>query len=194
MRSSLLPGKNKKSLGSSISIPSAFMNGILQKIYRCILWTLIPILGIGYCLNRAFGGPGQIPEVVVWLLFAAAMLIVLAIQVAFPVAGVIGDWFSRIYMPASSEIPPASYILADLYERQHHWEKALAEFQKIIHYHPEELPAHLGRLRVVINGFGDQESAEKFLHASLRAFQDIGSQDAIRRTWETFQVDGADRQ
>jgi lipopolysaccharide biosynthesis regulator YciM len=87
-----------------------------------------------------------------------------------------------------------SYILADLYEREHRWEKSLVEFQKIIHYHPEELPAHLGRLRVAVNGFGDQETAQKFLQASLREFHDIRSQDAIRSTWETLRAIETDNQ
>lgn len=162
-----------------------------EKLIACLrraLWALPTVLFGGYSLHRAFSGSNYVPEVAAWLLFAAAMLIVLAIQVAFPIAGVIGDWFSRIYMPAATETPPASYILADLYERERRWEQSMAEFEKIIHYHPEEIPAHLGRLRVAINGFGDHVSAEKFLHASLRKFHDAESQDAIRQAWEELRT------
>jgi hypothetical protein len=170
------------------------MNKILSIIFRRIPWLLIPILYGGYCLFRVFSGSGSIAEMAVWLLLAAAMLILIAIQVAFPVAGIIGDWCSRIYMPVTHEIPPVSYILADIYEREHRWEKSLAEFQKVIHYHPKELPAHLGRLRVTINGFGDQETAQKFLRASMREFHDIESQEAIRSTWESLRANEAENQ
>ena len=158
-------------------------------ILRRTLWALPPVLFCAYFLRRALYGSGYVPEIAVWLLLAAAMLIVVAIQMAFPIAGMIGDWCSRIYMPAGIEIPPASYVLADRYEREHRWEQSMVEFQKIIEYHPDELPAHLGRLRVAIHGFGDGDLAKKLLRASLRKLRDPESQGALRMEWEKLMAE-----
>lgn len=158
-------------------------------ILRRTLWALPPTLLCGYCVRKAVHGSGSVPEIAVWLLFAAAMLIVVAIQMAFPIAGMIGDYFSRIYMPADTETPPVSYVLADRYEREHRWEQSMAEFQKIIEYHPDEVPAHLGRLRVAIHGFDDEDLARKLLRASLRKVRNPESQGALRNEWERLMAE-----
>jgi predicted GNAT family N-acyltransferase len=60
----------------------------------------------------------------------------------------------------------------------------MAEFQKIIDYHPEELSAHLGRVRVASRGFDDGKLARKLLRRSLRKLRDAESQRALRMEWE----------
>lgn len=153
-------------------------------ILKRTLWALPPVLICIYCVRKAIYASGSSLEFVAWFLFAVAMLILVAIQVAFPIAGMIGDWVARFYMPGGVEIPPVSYILADQYELERRWEQSIAEFQKIIDYHPEELPAHLGRVRVAIRGFDDGELARIFLRASLRTLRDPESQEVLRMEWE----------
>ena len=160
------------------------LNEMSAKILRRTLWSLPPVLFCNYFLRKALYGSGNVPEMAAWLLFAAAMLILVAIQLAFPIAGMIGDWVSRFSMPGGIEIPPVSYILADRYERERRWEQSMAEFQKIIDYHPEELSAHLGRVRVASRGFDDGKLARKLLRRSLRKLRDAESQRALRMKWE----------
>ncbi len=145
---------------------------------------LLAILFGGYFLRRALGPCSSPAEPGVWLLLAAAMLIVVAIHAAFPISEFIGTWVSRFYMPAATEIPPVSYVLAEQYELEHKWEKSLNEYQKIIHYHPKELPAHLGRMRVILRGFNDAKAAESFFRKSRRRFQEQESLDTLHQEWE----------
>ena len=145
------------------------------------LTAALPILLGGYCLRRVFSGEGN-PAL--WLLWAAAMLIIVATIVAFPIAEVIGIWVSRFYMPAASGIPPVSYILAERYELERRWEKSLYEYQRIIHYHPKELPAHLGRMRVILRGFEDAKLAERYFRKSKKQFQEQESCDALSKVWD----------
>jgi tetratricopeptide (TPR) repeat protein len=145
----------------------------------------LAILFGGYCLWRVFFGEGVfIAEAAIWLLLAAAMLIIVAITVAFPIAEVIGIWVSRFYMPAASGIPPVSYILAVRYELERQWEKSLNEYEKIIHYHPNELPAHLGRMRVTLRGFDDAKLAESYYRKSQKQFKEQESCDTLSKEWE----------
>jgi hypothetical protein len=145
----------------------------------------LAILFGGYCLWRVFFGEGVfIAEAAIWLLLAAAMLIIVAITVAFPIAEAIGTWVSRFYMPAASGIPPVSYILAGRYEFERQWEKSLNEYQKIIRYHPKELPAHLGRMRVILRGFEDAKLAESYFRKSQKQFQEQESCDTLSKEWD----------
>jgi hypothetical protein len=145
----------------------------------------LAILFGGYCLWRVFFGEGVfIAEAAIWLLLAAAMLIIVAITVAFPIAEAIGTWVSRFYMPAASGIPPVSYILAGRYEFERQWEKSLNEYQKIIRYHPKELPAHLGRMRVILRGFEDAKLAESYFRESQKQFQEQESCDTLSKEWD----------
>jgi tetratricopeptide (TPR) repeat protein len=150
-----------------------------------IMTAVLAILVGGYCLWRVFiRGESSAIGAFPWLLLAAAMLIIVAVLVAFPIAEVIGTWVSRFYMPAASGIPPVSYILAERYELERQWEKSLNEYQKIIDYHPKELPAHLGRMRVILRGFEDVKLAESYFRKSQKQFQEQESCDTLSKEWE----------
>lgn len=154
------------------------------------LYAVLAILFGGYCLWRVFFGEVVImAEIALWLLFASAMLIIVAIIAAFPIAEVIGIWVSRFYMPAATGIPPLSYVLAERYELERQWEKSLNEYQKIIHYHPKELPAHLGRMRVILRGFDDSKQAESCFRKSQQQFKDQESRDALHQEWERLRAE-----
>lgn len=148
----------------------------------------LPVLAIsfgGYCLWRVFiRGVSSDLEAFPWLSFAAAMLVLLAIQVAFPISEMIGTWVSRFFMPAATGIPPVSYVLAERYELERQWEKSLNEYQKIIHYHPKELPAHLGRMRVISRGFNDMKAAESCFRKSQQQFQEQEQRDTLHKEWD----------
>jgi tetratricopeptide (TPR) repeat protein len=139
----------------------------------------------GYCLWRVFFGEVVImAEIALWLLFASAMLIIVAIIAAFPIAEVIGIWVSRFYMPAATGIPPLSYVLAERYELERQWEKSLSEYEKIIQYYPKELPAHLGRMRVILCGCNDTKLAENYFRKSLKQFKEQEYRDTLSKEWE----------
>lgn len=157
-------------------------------IWRYLKRGFVPLLAIsfgGYCLWRVFvRGESSTLEAFPWLLFSTAMLVVVAIKFAFPISEVIGTWLSRFYMPAASGIPPVSYILAERYELERQWEKSLYEYQKIIDYHPKELPAHLGRMRVILRGFEDAKLAENYFRKSQKQFQEQESCDTLSKEWD----------
>lgn len=157
-------------------------------IKRYLKRGFVPLLAIsfgGYCVWRVFvRGESSALEAFPWLLFSTAMLVLVAIFVAFPIAENLGIWISRFYMPAADGIPPVSYVLAERYERELQWEKSLREYQKIIHYHPKELPAHLGRMRVIMRGFDDAKYAESCFRKSLQKFQEQESRDRLHQEWE----------
>lgn len=146
---------------------------------------VLAILVGGYCLWRVFiRGESSAIGAFPWLLLAAAMLIIVAVLVAFPIAEVIGTWVSRFYMPAATGIPPVSYLLAERYELEQKWEKSLAEYQKIIDYHPKELTAHMGRMRVISRGFNDAKIAESLFRKSWRQFHEQEQRDILQKEWE----------
>jgi hypothetical protein len=156
---------------------------------------LLAILFCGYCLRRVFfGGSSSTAESAIWLLLAAAMLIVVAIHAAFPISEFIGTWVSRFYMPAATGIPPVSYLLAERYELEHQWEKSLAEYQKIIRYHPKELPAHLGRMRVISRGFNDAKVAESVFRKSRRQFHEQAQRDTLHKEWAQLSAEQQTRE
>lgn len=137
-----------------------------------------------YCLIRAFGGGGTVLAPLPWLLFAAAMMIVVCMVLAFPVADWLGERAAAFYFSTASEPPPANYKLADQYENEMKWQRAFNEFQKIIEYHPQEFAAHSGRLRVVIRGCADPALARRLFHRSQRCLRDPAQRTALGAIWQ----------
>ena len=171
--------------GKLLNLTVAIMNRLYLRRGLRGLSAVLAILFCGYCLRRVFfGGVVYIAEAAIWLLLAAAMLIIVAIIVAFPISEFIGTWVSRFYMPAAKGIPPLSYILAERYELERQWEKSLNEYQKIIHYHPKELPAHLGRMRVILRGFNDAKVAENYFRESQKQIEEQELRDTLSKEWE----------
>ena len=102
-----------------------------------------------------------------------------------PNADFIGERMGRFYLPGGSDVPPPHNLLAGRYEQEAKWDLALAEFDEIIHYHPDELPAHVGRIRVVPQDDGDRASARRCFKRSIRTLNDPASRRLLRESWDS---------
>lgn len=151
------------------------------------LCAALPLAGFcGYSVVRAFQGGDHALGSMAWLLYAAGMLILIAAIFAFPIAGIIGEHFGRLYLPGGSEVPPPHYPMAGIYEREAKWNLALAEYDKIIFYHPDELAAHAARVRLALHAYHDEPLARRFLSNSLRCLRNRGARRELQQFWESL--------
>jgi hypothetical protein len=141
----------------------------------------------GYSVHKALDAGGSLGSLA-WFLYAAAALITVAAIFAFPIADFIGERLGRFYLPGGSDVPPPHYLLAERYEQETKWDLALAEFEKIIHYHPTELLAHVGRIRLALIGYEDDAMARRIFKRSLRTLRNPDAIALLQESWENLQT------
>ena len=67
--------------------------------------------------------------------------------IGWRIVQMLGERMGRLYWPKETVVPPPLYFLTESYERQGRNRDALHEYEKILRYHPQELQAHIKRLR-----------------------------------------------
>jgi|GEM_PF-2136844 len=139
-----------------------------------------------WCLSRAGTGSGGHLGVFAWMLFAFAAFIPMAILVARPIAEFLASPVDQLYMPKGEVIPPPPWYLIEKYEKEVRFAEALEEYAKVLHYHPQEYPAHEGRIQLAIHNLRDVDLARKFYLESLRTLQHPQARSDLQNLWRSL--------
>jgi len=146
---------------------------------------LLVLLGVNvFCFYQAVanGGAGMAGTTAFMLLGFAAMISA-AIVVAYPIAAFLAEPFARLYMPKGEVVPPPLYYLVEKYELESRIGEAHAEYLKILQYHPQEYPAHEGRMKLAVHGLRDVELARKYYRESRACLKISQARTDLEAAW-----------
>lgn len=137
-----------------------------------------------FCFYQAVanGGAGM-AGTTAWMLLGFAAMIAAATVVAYPIAAFLAEPFVRLYMPKGEVVPPPLYYLVEKYELEGRIDEAHAEYLKILQYHPQEYPAHEGRMRLAVHGLRDVELARKYYDESRVQLNHSQARTDLETAW-----------
>jgi hypothetical protein len=94
------------------------------------------------------------------ILAAHAVLIIAAIFLAKPLAGIFGDWASGLFMPgARHSRPQPMYSIPEGRMTAEDYAGALEAYAALAAEHPEEIAPHLRMMEIWLRVYQDPESA-----------------------------------
>ena len=121
---------------------------------RGVAGSIFRLCGIAACA-LAWWWLGQrglakgIPEGLLLILAAHGALVVAAILLARPVAGLIGHWLSGLYLPGGySSAPPPDYSMAEERAAAGDQRGALQAYAELAARHPREIAPHLRMMEI----------------------------------------------
>ncbi|MDD5261565.1 MAG: hypothetical protein PHD76_06910 [Methylacidiphilales bacterium] len=123
---------------------------------------------------------------ILFVFLAFALGIPAAILIAHPIAEYLGEFAGRLYMPITKVTPQPLWYLVEYLLEKERYEDALEEYNKILHYHPQELRAHLGRLELLIVHYRDFDAAQKAFRNSLKKLKEPKDRDALTASYNSW--------
>ena len=130
---------------------------------------LVPLLGLVCYLGFVLRSPQGTLATAGLMLLVCALIITMGVIIAWPFAEFISIPFANLYFPNREGSPPLSYHLADYYMKELRYEEALAECEKICHYHPRELTPWAIRIELLLEKFSDLDAAQDALQEGQHA-------------------------
>ena len=134
---------------------------------------ILRLAGIAVCAVAWWwlGSRGQekgIPGGVVPILAAHGVLIVAAILLAKPLAGVIGDWLGTLFMPGERfDKAPPMYSIPEGRMAAEDYPGALEAYAELAAGHPGEIAPHLRMMEIWLRVYRDPESARTIRENAL---------------------------
>ena len=127
---------------------------------------LVAAFSIGAGAGKGVGGVGA-----TW--FSVALIVIAAVcifpEVMAALAAPITRWIDGLYLPGGRpEPPPLNYRLVRYYQLTQQYDLAVAEYQRILADYPGEADAYLGLVGLLVDEFGDQRAARRWLKRGLR--------------------------
>jgi hypothetical protein len=125
----------------------------------------IRLVGIAVCASAWWwlGARGQeegIPGGMLSILAAHGVLIVAAILLAKPLAGLIGDWFSGLFVPRERFAKPQPmYSIPEGRMAKEDYAGALEAYAELAAQHPEAIAPHLRMMEIWLRIYRDPDSA-----------------------------------
>jgi hypothetical protein len=126
---------------------------------------IIRLVGIAVCAAAWWwlGARGQeegIPGGMLLILAAHGVLVVAAILLAKPLAGLIGDWFSGLFVPRERFAKPQPmYSIPEGRMAKEDYAGALEAYAELAAQHPEEIAPHLRMMEIWLRIYRDPDSA-----------------------------------
>ena len=126
---------------------------------------IIRLVGIAVCASAWWwlGARGQeegIPGGMLLILAAHGVLVVAAILLAKPLAGLIGDWFSGLLVPRERFAKPQPmYSIPEGRMAKEDYAGALEAYAELAAQHPEEIAPHLRMMEIWLRIYRDPDSA-----------------------------------
>lgn len=140
-----------------------------------------------FCFYKAVANGGSgVAGTTAWMLLGFAAMITAAIVVAFPIASFLAEPFARLYMPKDEVVPPPLYYLVEKYELEGRFDEAHAEYLKILQYHPQEYPAHEGRMKLAVHGLRDVELARIYYRESRASLKIPQARADLETAWRAM--------
>ena len=126
---------------------------------------VLRIVGLVVCVGAWWwlGARGQeegIPGGILMIVAAHAALIVAALLLARPLAGLLGEWMSGLFMPGGRhDRPQPMYSIPEGRVAREDYAGALEAYAELAAEHPEEIAPHLRMMEIWLRVYQDPESA-----------------------------------
>jgi hypothetical protein len=126
---------------------------------------ILRVVGLLACVLAWWwlGARGQeegIPGGMLMIVAAHGVLIVAALFIAKPLAGLLGDWMSGLFMPSDRHSRPQPvYSIPEGRMAKEDYPGALEAFAALAAEHPEEIAPHLRMMEIWLRVYKDPESA-----------------------------------
>ncbi|MFM8807943.1 MAG: hypothetical protein ACKOJB_03380 [Chthoniobacterales bacterium] len=147
---------------------------------------IVRLLGIAVCAAAWWwlGARGQqegIPGGMLAILAAHAVLIVAAILLAKPLAGLIGDWFSGLFVPGERFAKPQPmYSIPEGRMTAEDYPGALEAYAELAAQHPEEIAPHLRMMEIWLRIYRDEDSARTIRDNALLSIKGRANLEQFR--------------
>lgn len=133
--------------------------------------------------TSGLGGNGGILGAFGATLLTLGLFITACIIIAPPIAAFLAEPFARLYMPKGEVVPPPLYYLVEKYEVEGRLGEALTEYQKILQYHPQDYPAHEGRMKLAVHGLRDVDLARQYYRESRTRLENPQARADLEAAW-----------
>ena len=123
---------------------------------------IIRLVGIAVCASAWWwlGARGLEKQSILPIFAAHGVLIVAAILLAKPLAGLIGDWFSGLFVPRERFAKPQPmYSIPEGRMAKEDYAGALEAYAELAAQHPEEIAPHLRMMEIWLRIYRDPDSA-----------------------------------
>jgi hypothetical protein len=126
---------------------------------------ILRVVGLLVCVAAWWwlGTSGQeegIPGGMLMVVAAHGVLIVAALFMAKPLAGLLGDWMSGLFMPSDRHSrPQPMYSIPEGRVAREDYAGALAAYAELATEHPEEIAPHLRMMEIWLRVYKDPDSA-----------------------------------
>ena len=115
------------------------------------------------------------------ILAAHAVLIVAAIFLAKPLAGVLGDWASGLFMPgARHSCPQPMYSIPEGRMMAEDYSGALEAYAALAAEHPGEIATHLRMMEIWLRVYQDADSARTVRDNALLSIKGRRNKERFR--------------
>ncbi len=144
---------------------------------RWILAALCLLASI-WLMRAAFkmAGMGAAGPVILSMVSFVTVVLLIAPETAYWLAEQIAKPFANLFYPSDSfKRPPVSYTLARRYRRELRFEEAVAQYENIIEFHPQERQAYLELIEAA-GRLGDEDLVEKYTALMHRRFPEPGAE------------------
>lgn len=144
---------------------------------------IIRLVGIALCAAGWWwlGARGQeegIPGGMLSILAAHGVLVVAAILMAKPLAGLIGELFSGLFMPGERfDKPPPMYSIPEGRMAKEDYAGALEAYAELAAEHPEEIAPHLRSMEIWMRIYRDPDSARTIRDNALLSIRGKGNKE-----------------
>lgn len=138
------------------------------------IFALLSLLVSIWLMTAAFkiNGLGAAGHIIFSMTAFIMAVLLIAPETAFRIAEWISRPFAELFFPSEEfKKPPLSYKMARRYTSTRRFEEAAAEYEKIIHYHPQEHDAYVELLEVA-KKLGDDKLHAKCAHVLRHRFHE----------------------
>jgi len=130
-----------------------------------MIGVILRVVGLLICVAAWWwlGARGQekgIPGGMLMIVAAHGVLIVAALFMAKPIAGLFGDWMSGLFMPGERHSRPQPvYSIPEGRMAKEDYAGALEDYAELAAEHPEEIAPHLRMMEIWLRVYKDPDSA-----------------------------------
>lgn len=130
-----------------------------------MIGVILRVVGLLICVAAWWwlGARGQekgVPGGMLMIVAAHGALIVAALLLARPMAGLLGDWMSGLFMPGERHNrPQPAYSIPEGRMAKEDYAGALEAYAELAAEHPEEIAPHLRMMEIWLRVYRDPEAA-----------------------------------
>lgn len=147
---------------------------------------VLRLVGIAVCAAVWWwlGARGQekgIPGGMLPIIAAHGVLVVAAILLARPLAGLVGDWLAGLFMPGERfDKPPPMYSIPEGRTAKEDYAGALEAYAELAAQHPAEIAPHLRMMEIWLRIYRDADSARTIRDNALQSIKGRGNKEKFR--------------